>query len=245
MSEANTEAGRPPVALITGATAGIGRVVARELAARGMTTLLGYRNRERGERVAAELGADGRVIPVHLDVTRESTIAAAAEWIEAEFGVLDVLVNNAGVNVGSNVPSEVTAEDMRQVYETNVVGVVATTHAMLPLLSRAEAARVVNVSSQLGSLALASAPDNPWHSLLAYHSSKSALNMLTVHYAREFADTPMKINSVCPGRCATAINDFTGTRTPEQGAEVVLRFATLGPDGPTGGFFNDEGRIGW
>lgn len=234
-----------PVALVTGANKGIGKEIARGLASRGMTTFLGCRDPLRGELAARELGSAGTVVPVRLDVREHSAVEAVAGRLADEFGRLDVLVNNAGINRGSATPSEVTAADLREVYETNVIGVIVITNALLPLLRRASAARVVNISSYLGSLEVASAPDNPYHSLLAYHSSKAALNMITVHYSRELRDTPIKVNAVCPGRCATDLNDCTGERTPAQGAAIAIRFATLDDSGPTGGFFNDDGRIAW
>lgn len=231
------------VALVTGANKGIGKAIARGLAQKGMTVLLGARNPERGMQAARELSADGTVLFLQLDVTNEASINAAAKEIARYYGKLDVLVNNAGTNVGRQQPSEVTAASMREVYETNVFGVVAVTHAMLPLLRQSPAGRIVNISSLRGSLsspgAFVGQPSLP------YSSSKTALNALTVHYARDLADTPIKVNAAAPGFVATDFNHFTGERTPEQGAVIALTLATLDEHGPTGGFFDDKGPLPW
>lgn len=210
-----------------------------------MTVIVGARNEERGRKAAAELGSRY----VHLDVTDEESIRAAAAWIERECGVLDILVNNAGIIVWAEdmSPSATSLADLRRTYETNVFGAVAVTNAMLPLLRRSAAGRIVNVSSSLGSLARAAGPEGP-HSgpnALAYNSSKTALNMITLCYARELRDTPIKVNAVDPGYCATDLNGHSGTRTAEQGAQIAIRMALLGPDGPTGTYQSDEGIIPW
>ena len=231
------------VALVTGANKGIGKAIARGLAQKGMTVLLGARNPERGRQAAQELSADGMVRFLLFDVTDEVSIKAAAEEIARRYGKLDVLVNNAGTNVGRQRPSEVTAVSMREVYETNVFGVVAVTYAMLPLLRQSPAGRIVNISSLRGSL---SSPDAfVGQPSLPYSSSKTALNALTMHYARELADTPIKVNAAAPGFVSTAFNHFTGERTPEQGAVIALALATLDEQGPTGGFFDDQGPLPW
>ncbi|MFI9066253.1 SDR family oxidoreductase [Streptomyces sp. NPDC053429] len=233
-------------ALITGANKGLGRETARQLGQMGMTVLVGARDAARGRATADELrrgGADAR--PVHLDVTDEATVRAVATAVEQDFGRLDVLVNNAGIVEDDVDPSATTASLARDIYATNVFGVIATTHAMLPLLRRSPAGRVVNLSSRLGSLAKAADLSSPHRQLLAYNSSKAALNSLTLHYAREFAGTPLKINSATPGYVATDLNAHQGTRTVEEGARIVVRLATLDENGPTGGFFDDEGPVAW
>ena len=231
------------IALVTGANKGIGKAIARGLAQKGMTVLLGARNPERGMQAAQELSADGAVVFLQLDVTDEASINAAAQEIASRYGKLDVLVNNAGTNVGRQQPGEVIAAFMREVYETNVFGVVAVTHAMLPLLLQAPAGRIVNISSLRGSL---SSPDAfVGQPSLPYSSSKTALNALTVHYARGLADTPIKVNAAAPGFVATDFNHFAGERTPEQGAAIALTLATLDEHGPTGGFFDDRGPLPW
>ena len=230
-------------ALVTGANKGIGKEIARGLLRRGMTVLLGARDPGRGRAAAAELALDGEVVFLPLDVTDEWSIGVAAATIEDRLGRLDVLVNNAGIASPRDLPSEVTAEAMRQVYETNVFGIVAVTHAMLPLLKRSRAGRIVNVSSLHGSLgdpgAFVGQPSMP------YSTSKTALNALTVHYARELEPLGIKVNAAAPGHFATDFNGHRGTRTPAEGAAIAIRLATLDQDGPTGGFFDDDGPIAW
>ncbi|RNL86476.1 SDR family oxidoreductase [Halostreptopolyspora alba] len=228
------------IALITGANKGIGFETARLLGARGATVLVGARDGEQGRRAEsalAEHGVDARFVA--LDVTDQESVRRAAERVRAEFGHLDILVNNAGIARadGDWLASESTPETMREVYETNVFGVVAVTNAMLPLLRAAPAARIVNVSSEVGSIGSLTDPDNPMSGLpssLPYPSSKTALNMVTVQYARELGDTPIKVNAANPGYCATDLNGHSGTRTAEQGAGVSVHLATLGEDGPSG-----------
>ncbi|MBN6052091.1 SDR family oxidoreductase [Nonomuraea sp. RK-328] len=233
-------------ALITGANKGIGFEIARQLAERGVTALVGARDEERGRAAAERLGQPY----VALDVTDEESVQAAAKWIEREYGRLDVLVNNAGVAGGwppEPNPSATPAATLREVYETNVFGVVTVTNAMLPLLRRSEAGRIVNMSSELGSVSLALDPGTPFwdNNLLAYNSSKSALNMVTVSYAKELRDTPIKVNACTPGYCATDLNGHTGPRTAEQGAVIAVRLATLGADGPTGAYLSEDGPLSW
>jgi len=227
------------IALVTGANKGIGFATARQLGARGWIVLAGARDEARGKQAAQDLiggGADARF--VQLDVTDEESVARAAAWIDAEFGVLDVLVNNAGIARGdwSGKPSETTVTTMRTVYETNVFGVVAVTNAMLPLLRRAPAARIVNVSSEVGSITANLDRRSPMFGMasIPYPSSKTALNMITAMYAKELVDTPIKVNAANPGYCATDLNHHSGFRTADQGAEVSVHLATLPEDGPTG-----------
>jgi NAD(P)-dependent dehydrogenase (short-subunit alcohol dehydrogenase family) len=227
------------IALITGANKGIGYATARLLGARGMTVLAAARDEALGLAAEAALrkeGADAHFVP--LDVTDEASIRAAADRVEAEYGRLDVLINNAGIarGDGHGRPSETTLATLRTVYETNVFGVAAVTNAMLPLLRRAPAARIVNVSSEVGSIASMSDQDSPMWPMasLPYPSSKTALNMVTVMYAKELWDTPIKVNAANPGYCATDLNRNSGFRTAEQGAEVSVHLATLPADGPTG-----------
>ncbi|MGV9306495.1 SDR family oxidoreductase [Nonomuraea sp. NPDC003727] len=232
-------------ALITGANKGIGFEIARLLAERGITAVIGARDEERGRAAAERLGQPY----VRLDVTDPASAQAAAKWLEEEYGALDILVNNAGITVWQDDPrpSVTGAETFRQVYETNVFGVVTVTNAMMPLLREAPAARIVNMSSELGSLALAIDPDSPFwpHNYAAYNSSKSALNMITVAYAKELWDTPIKVNAANPGYCATDLNAHTGFRTAEQGAAIAVRLATLDADGPSGAYLQDDGTVPW
>jgi NAD(P)-dependent dehydrogenase (short-subunit alcohol dehydrogenase family) len=227
------------IALITGANKGIGFATAKLLGASGWTVLAGARDGtlgRRAEKDLAEQGADARF--VQLDVTDSGSLTRAADSIGAEFGVLDALINNAGITrrEGAGQPSQTTVEALRAVYETNVFGVVAVTNAMLPLLRNAPAARIVNVSSELGSMTVTSDPASPMYPMASvpYPSSKTALNMITVMYAKELRDTPVKVNAANPGYCATDLNGHSGFRTAEQGAEVVAHLATLPADGPTG-----------
>jgi NAD(P)-dependent dehydrogenase (short-subunit alcohol dehydrogenase family) len=227
------------IALITGANKGIGFETARLLGARGMTVLAGARDEARGrqaERKLRESGADARFVA--LDVTDEKSAQQAAEWIEREYGLLDILVNNAGIarGDGAGLPSQTTLATLRTVYETNVFGVVAVTNAMLPLLRRAPAARIVNVSSEVGSITSMTDTAGPMAAMASvpYPSSKTALNMITAMYAKELNGTAIKVNAANPGYCATDLNGKTGFRTPQQGAEISVHLATLPEDGPTG-----------
>ncbi|MVZ99684.1 SDR family NAD(P)-dependent oxidoreductase [Actinomadura sp. LD22] len=246
------------VALVTGANKGIGRGAAAQLAALGMTVLVGARDPRRGEEAAAALReAGGDVHAVALDVTDAASVRAAARQVEERFGRLDVLVNNAGIS-GSGpispdkavdqVPSTVDLDMVRRVFETNVFGVIAVTNAMLPLLRRSPEPRVVNVSSHAASMTIFADPDGPMAALLpsaAYSPSKSALNALTVQYANELRKDGVLVNAAAPGFVATDSNAHTGVLTVEEGAEVLVRLATLGADGPTGGFFGAEGPVPW
>ena len=227
--------------LITGATKGLGLETARRLIAAGHTVYLGARDSQRGKQVAADLGAD----MVLIDVTSDDSVEAAAALVGEQAGQLDVLVNNAGISGGRKPPAEVTAADMHAVYDTNVFGVVRVMHAFLPLLEASGTPVVVNVSSGLGSLAVTNDPGRFESTLLglAYPSSKAALNMLTSQYAKAYP--AIKINAVDPGYTATDLNEHRGTQTVEVGAEIIVRMATIGADGPTGGYFDVSGTVPW
>jgi NAD(P)-dependent dehydrogenase (short-subunit alcohol dehydrogenase family) len=240
------------IALITGANRGIGRAIVEQLAQRDITVLLGSRDPERGAETARALqdaGYDAH--PVTLDVTRPDTILAVAKAIDQAYGRLDILVNNAGIAGNSRLlkPSEADIDLVREVFETNFFGVIAVTNAMLPLLRRSAAARIVNMSSHVGSLATMTDPNHYMsqrRAQAAYPTSKTALNALTVQYAKELKPEGILVNAAAPGGCAT---DFTKganlTRTAADGAVIVVRLATLGPDGPTGGYFDDDGPVRW
>jgi len=225
------------IALVTGANKGIGLETARQLGAHGFTVLAGARDEGRG--LEAELalradGADARFI--RLDVTDDTSVRQAADWIGREYGRLDILVNNAGIARG-NLPSETDLDAMREVYEVNVFGVIRVTNAMLPLLRRAPAARIVNVSSEVGSISSMTDPASPLAQMpagLAYPSSKSALNMISAMYARELRDTPIKVNAANPGYTKTDLNRNSGFRSAAEGAEASVYLATLPADGPSG-----------
>ncbi|MET9908564.1 SDR family NAD(P)-dependent oxidoreductase [Streptomyces sp. NPDC006476] len=231
--------------LITGANKGLGFETARRLVAAGHTVYVGARDPERGRRAAERLGARF----VRLDVTDDASVDAAAKAIEADGG-LDVLINNAGMETRTEdnsvpVAASVTADHMRTTFETNVFGVVRVLHAFLPLLERSPAPVVVNVSSGLASLTHLSDPEHPAHFYpgIAYPTSKTAVNMLTVQFAKAYPT--MRINSVEPGFTKTDLNGNTGTQTVEEGAEIIVRMAQIGPDGPTGGYFDVNGRLPW
>ncbi|MFI6925337.1 SDR family NAD(P)-dependent oxidoreductase [Nonomuraea spiralis] len=231
--------------LITGANKGLGFETARRLVAAGHTVYVGSRDAGRGRRAAERLGA--RAVP--LDVTDDDSVAAAARAVEADGG-LDVLVNNAGVQVemgdGHVVGApDVTADMMRRTFETNVFGMVRVLHAFLPLLRRSGAPVVVNVSSGLASLSRMTDPAATGYAYpgVAYPASKAAVNMVTVQYAKAFPR--MRINAVEPGFTRTDLNGNSGHQTVGQGAEIIVRMALTGPDGPTGGYFDAEGALGW
>lgn len=248
------------VALITGANKGIGYEVARLLGLQGATVLVGARDDRRGKAAVETLRGFGVAAQhVPLDVTNQQTIDDAARSIDAEHGQLDILVNNAAIadsasdhsTAGSDAvwgpPSSTSVAAMRAVYEANVFGVVAVTNALLPLLHKSAAGRIVNVSSSLGSIAATLNPTTMQGQVLMTHpypSSKAALNMVTALYAKELRDTPIKVNAANPGYCATDLNDHQGYRTAEQGAEPIVHLATLGPDGPTGSFYGDRTEPG-
>ena len=214
-----------------------------------MTVLVGARDRERGESAVTRLRADS--LDVHLlllDVADEASVARAAADVAARFGRLDVLVNNAGIALGRGRPSKQGVAAMRDLFATNVLGPLAVAQAFLALLEKSPAARIVNVSTSLGSLELSADPDG-WASqygdYFGYSASKTALNALTVGLANELRARNIKVNSACPGHVSTDLNDQSGTRSVEDGAEIIVRLATLPDDGPTGGFFNVAGPVPW
>ena len=224
--------------LITGATRGIGLATAKLLGDQGWTVLVGAREEDRGKQVSAELREAGvDAATVQLDVTDAGSVERAAAAVR-ERGGLDVLINNAGIvrADGPGLPSDTTVPTMREVFETNVFGVVAVTNALLPLLLDAPAGRIVNVSSEVGSIASMTDPDSPLFQLTSvpYPASKTALNMVTAMYAKELRETRIKVNAANPGYCATDLNHHTGFLTPEQGAQVSVHLATLPEDGPSG-----------
>lgn len=231
------------IALVTGANKGIGFEIARGLLAHGMTVLIGARTPVLGEAAAQTLETPW----IQLDVTDPTSIEVAAKRVAEEYGVLDVLVNNAGIGGSWASPSEATVDAMREVFDTNLFGVVAVTNSFLPLVRRSAAGRIVNVSSEVGSLAFATDPAHPISQLnaLAYPASKTALNMVTVHYAKDLMGTAIKVNAVTPGYCATDLTGHAGHRTAAQGAEIAVKMALLPTDGPTGGFFDETGPVPW
>jgi NAD(P)-dependent dehydrogenase (short-subunit alcohol dehydrogenase family) len=248
------------VALVTGANQGIGLQIAKELAAKHYTVLVGSRDLARGQQAAKTISGDARAL--QLDVTDRASIAAAAARIRSELGRLDVLVNNAAISntrkqqLGISLAeyaalsraSTASLDEMRAVWEVNVFGALAVYQAMLPLLREAPAARIVNVSSAVGSLTTNSDPAFPYRSIFGptYAASKTALNALTVAMAIELESTAIKVNAVSPGFTKTNLNGYEGTETVEEGAAEAVRVALLGPDGPTGTFSHaTRGRIPW
>jgi NAD(P)-dependent dehydrogenase (short-subunit alcohol dehydrogenase family) len=237
------------LALITGANKSIGFETARRLGQQGIHVLIGARHTSRGEEAVRKLTALSiEATFVQIDVTDEGSIAHAAQTIDSMFGRLDILINNAGIS-GEDLhkPSETNLAAMRAVYATNVFGVVAVTKAMLPLLRKSAAARIVNVSSGLGSLTLTSDKDHFYYHVrnMPYQSSKVALNMITVEFAKELADMPIKVNAADPGYTDTDFNNHRGYRSVEQAATIIVHLATLGEDGPTGTFQDEDGVIPW
>ncbi|MET7670535.1 SDR family oxidoreductase [Micromonospora luteifusca] len=238
------------IALVTGANKGIGYEIAAGLGALGWSVGVGARNDARREAAVEKLRAAGvDAFGVPLDVTDDTSVAAAARLVEKRAGGLDVLVNNAGVTGG--VPQEPTTVNLaavRTAVETNVIGVIRVTNAMLPLLRRSASPRIVNMSSGVGSLTRQSGSTDELATgplSVAYAPSKTFLNAVTVQYAKELRDTNILINVACPGFVATDLNGFRGVRTPEQGAAIAVRLATLPDDGPTGAFFEDAGVVPW
>lgn len=245
-----------PVALVTGANQGIGFQIAKDLAAHGFTVLVGSRNFKNGGRAAKSIGADAHAL--QLDVTSQDSIAAAAERVRSEFERLDVLVNNAAIShagkpgrsldeiMESSRASVASLDEVRAVFETNVFGVLAVTQAMLPLLREAPTARIVNVGNGVGSLTLNADPTFEYRAGfgVVYAASKTAVNAITLSFAIELEGTGIKVNSASPGFTATALNNFAGKDTVEQGARNPVRVA-LDADGPTGTFSGPSGPIPW
>ena len=244
------------IALVTEANKGIGLQIARELAEKGFIVLIGARRIEAGKAAAETIGGEARAI--QLDVTDQDSIDGAARYIRDTFGHLDVLVNNVGIThtgrpgrtmeevVQSGLLSRVSLDEVRSVFETNVFGVIAVTQAMLGLLRKAPAGRIVNMSSTNGSLTLNTDPSNDFrHIAGVYAASKTALNAVTLALAIELESTAVKVNAACPGFTATDINNFSGTGTLEDAAREPVRLALLDNEGPTGTFSNTQGIIPW
>jgi NAD(P)-dependent dehydrogenase (short-subunit alcohol dehydrogenase family) len=228
--------------LITGANKGLGRETARRLLADGHEVWVAARDKSLGQATADELGARF----VQLDVTDEDSVTAAAALVaRATGGRLDVLINNAGIAGGRKAAGEVTADDVRRVFETNVFGVVRVTHAFLPLLERSDSPVIVNVSSGMGSIAVTTDPERFESTLIgiAYPASKTAVNMLTTQYAKAFPH--IRINAVDPGYTATDLNGHKGTQSLEEGTDAIVAMAKLAPSGPTGTFVDRNGVVAW
>lgn len=243
------------VALVTGANKGLGKQVAKELADHGYIVLIGSRNLSNGLSAAEEIGKDA--VALQLDVNDAKSIANAAERITTEFGRLDLLVNNAAIGqsgryasaqeiLAASKASVASLDEIRAIFETNVLGVLAVTQALLPLIRASATGRIVNVSSAAGSLTLNSDPDFPYRPYFGatYPASKTALNAITLALAVELERTHIKVRAVSPSFTATAINDFMGTDTVEVGARALV-LAALDQQSPTGSFTGPDGALPW
>lgn len=236
------------IALVTGANQGIGLQIATDLAAKGLTVLLAARNLDRGTAAAQTIAGD--VHPLQLDVTDPASIRAAVAQVEQQFGRLDILINNAAISRANGQESEtmqdyiqrsratlISVDEVRAIWETNVFGVLAVTQAFVPLLRTSTGARIVNISSGLGSLTVNATP-HPYRATFnpGYGASKTALNAITLAFAIDLEAESIAVNAVTPGFTSTALNNYEGTETVQQGAAEAIRVALLGSDGPTGTF---------
>ncbi|WAS90937.1 SDR family NAD(P)-dependent oxidoreductase [Nannocystis punicea] len=237
------------VALVTGANKGIGLEIARQLARAGVFVIIGARDPGRASAAVDGLAQQGLAAQaVRIDLEDEASIAAAAESIAAEHGRLDILVNNAGIiDSEDGPPSAASLAAVRKIMNTNFVGTLAVTQAMLPLLRQSPAARIVNLSSSLGSLTLNGDRTSPYYSarLIGYNASKAALNMLTVQLGEELRDTPIVVTSVSPGYVKTELTGHKGFLTAEEGARLPVEHALLGPDAVSGRFVEASGETPW
>lgn len=246
------------VAFITGANKGLGLETARGLGKLGIAVVIGSRDEAKGRAAAEGLRKDGiaNVESIRFDVTRPNDHPAAARYLEDRYGKLDILVNNAGVMLDEvnfesggavNTTSTVTQKILHDTFDTNFFNVIALTQALLPLLRKAPAGRIVNLSSILGSLTLHADPKSPIYNMkaFAYDASKTALNAFTVHLAQELKGTPIKVNSAHPGWVKTDMGGPAAPMELSEGGKTSVQLATLPDDGPTGGFFHLGDRLPW
>ncbi len=242
------------IALITGANRGLGLETARQLGRTGVTTIIAGRDRAKAERAATELRREGLDAgSVQLDVTSPASVQAAAQHVQREHGRLDILINNAGIlpEATAERNGPLNKEMFKKTYATNVFGVVSVIEEFLPLLRESDAGRIVNVSSTMGSLTEQSDPASPWYEVIvpAYISSKSALNAVTVELAKLLRDTPIKVNSICPGWVKTDLggpdNRAAAPMTTEQAAPIIVEMASIATDGPSGRFVDRDGSVAW
>lgn len=235
--------------VVTGGNSGIGESIVLAAAAEGANVVVDYvtHPEEATALIARVEAAGGHAIGVRADVSKAADLQAMIQAAVDTYGRLDVLINNAGVAGGwPEAPTTLTPEEVQRVVETNVIGVIRVTNAMLPLLRRSAHPRIVNQSSHVGSLTLQTTPGVDLGGISgAYAPTKTYLNAVTIQYAKELSDTNVLINNACPGYVATDLNAFNGTQTPEQGAAIAIRLATLPDDGPTGGLFDDTGIVPW
>jgi NAD(P)-dependent dehydrogenase (short-subunit alcohol dehydrogenase family) len=238
------------IVFITGANKGIGYEVARQLAATNkFTVLLGARDSQRGAAAAQKLTAQGEVHFVPIDVADEQSIAAAAEMVSKQWGKVDVLINNAGIVLELSAkirPAALELPMLKETFETNVFGAFAVIHHFLPLLKQSKTAQIINVSSTLGSLTSMSDPNNMYYgaNTLAYNASKSALNALTVAFAKDLASEEIRVNSICPGWVKTDLGTDAAYLTVEQGAAIIVKMSMM-EQPPTGKFLDDNGEVPW
>lgn len=241
------------IALITGANKGLGLETARQLGKQGITVLIGARDAGRGNTAVEELkkeGVDAHYI--HLDLEDRSTFNEVKKSIESQYGKLDILVNNAGINAeksewGANTVAQTSPEDLRKTFDTNFFNLIELTQILLPLIEKAPAGRIVNLSSILGSLELHASPDSPIYNMkgFAYDASKTALNQFTVHLAHALKDTNVKVNSAHPGWVKTDLGTDAAPMHVNDGAKTSVWLATLPADGPNGGYFHMQDRLPW
>ncbi|WP_417844382.1 SDR family oxidoreductase [Thalassospira sp.] len=236
-------------ALVTGANKGLGLAISKGLASAGLSVWMGGRDRSRGEDAVQVLRAEGLDVRfIQIDVADDASVRRAAGTVGQEIDALGVLVNNAGIVLDqASRPSELSMDEIKATYEVNLFGPIRVTQAFAPLLKAADDARIVNMSSSLGSLTLITDPTSLSSTInfLAYSSSKVALNAVTVSFAKEFEPFGIKVNSVEPGNVRTDLNGNTGSLTPERGAETAIKMALIDKDGPTGSFFGNYGRQPW
>ena len=241
------------IALVTGATRGLGLEIARQLAQSGTTVFMSGREANRAERAAQTMRGDGLdVFGVQLDVTNPASVRRVAEQIRSEHGVLDVLINNAGIlpEATSEAREVVDGGLFRETFDTNLLGVVNVTEQFLPLLRESNAGRIVNISTTMGSLNDQSDPQSPYFGMVvpAYQASKAALNSVTISLAKSLADTIIKVNAVCPGFVQTDLTPINRQQAPLTAAEaarVAVRYALIDDEGPSGGFFDREAVVAW
>ena len=240
------------VALVTGATRGIGFETARQLGQKGITVVVGGRTQQDATEAAGKLVTEGlEAYPVAVDITKDADRKAAASFVAERFGKLDILINNAGVGGEGGLLNphtiETTQEELESIFNTNLFSVVAITREFLPLLKKSPAGRIVNLSSIVGSLTLQAMPQSPIapFKAFAYDASKSALNAFTIHLAHELKDTPIKVNSAHPGWVKTEMGTSAAPMEIPEGAKTSVALALLGPDGPTGKFIHLGRELPW
>jgi NAD(P)-dependent dehydrogenase (short-subunit alcohol dehydrogenase family) len=242
------------IALITGANRGLGLETARQLGRTGVATIIGGRDPAKAEKAAAELRSEGLDAgSVQLDVTSLASVRAAAKHVHEQHGRLDILINNAGIlpEATTETDGPLDLEMFKATYATNVFGAVSVIAGFLPLLRKSDAGRIVNVSSTMGSLTEQSDPASPWYEVIvpAYISSKTALNAITVELAKLLRDSPIKVNSICPGWVQTDLggpdNRAAAPMTTQQAAPIIVEMASIPDDGPSGQFVDRDGRVAW